>query len=404
MHVLAIAVVAVCLSSCATQLHVTNPGGSDAQRASKTVQTWRSEPNTWPPAFHILQAACAPSLHCVALGSLREAGHGEVLYNVSYNSSTSSRIWPMRTVGGELAYVAGVSCPSARVCEAIGGNASRKSTAVRTTNGGVTWQLQKLPTSEKSVQQIDRVSLSVCVVIGFDNASGSEGDSANTLLTQDGGREWTEGGIFDSGYFHVPGNEVPIDLQCVSVRVCFDSTGAVQSPGELFGTQDAGRTWSRIYTAPSGSDVVGPEYCTTQSRCVALLQTESSNSSTSLSMPVWLAKASQWTSQTGPALRDRFISTVWCVPAGNACVVTGWVEATGQGRVEEIVKGESKWRVETVSKGLAGIGTDLACTSITNCVGISSIDDGNRQVVVTTSSPRPARDRWRLGVRERHEG
>ena len=369
----AVAVVAAVLPTVSSSSHLSLP--------STSAVTWRAEANSWPSDFFILdKAGCAPSLHCLAFGTLI-SGPPNNLYDVTYDATSTSKIRPLRVVRGTLHQVFGVSCSSSMICEAIGQNGSGNPTAARTTNGGATWQLQSLPASELLVDQIECFSSNDCLAIGLSNSRLG----ASTLFTKNAGHHWAQGGYFDRAYYYVSDSDIPQDLQCVSSQVCFDSTGSLQKPGEFFETQNGGQTWALTYTAPGRSEEVGPSYCASQTRCVVLLQTESSNSSTSTSVPVWLTKTSAWTSQAGPKLVDRFGSTMWCTSSDGACVVTGFAEGKDIGRAEEIVKGASGWKFQAVQKEMGGIGSTLHCLSLSDCFAISSITGEHQKEVVVTN-------------------
>lgn len=82
-----------------------------------------------------------------------------------------------------------VSCPTAKVCYAVGNDAGNGTvTVLRTVNGGSGWEVTGVPSGVGQLMGISCPSAQRCIVVGA-AASASEGAVAITL---DGGAHWRE--------------------------------------------------------------------------------------------------------------------------------------------------------------------------------------------------------------------
>lgn len=151
--------------------------------------------------------------------------------------------------------LAAISCPTTQVCTTVGGDSSGTAVIFRTSDGGVTWTQQYLPSAAAELQYVSCPTVTFC--IAEDETSYPDTiDEPTTYSTTDGGAHWVKGGSFE---FVGETNA----LACASATSCY-----VLGSGQAFRSTDGGATWvqlswhsSIIWEYSYGLSCVAPSTC-----------------------------------------------------------------------------------------------------------------------------------------------
>jgi len=176
--------------------------------------------------------SCPTTTTCEAVGF---GGNGMALRTVNGGST-----WSAQTLPPSVQDLSGVACPTVRVCVSVGQNAvdagSREVGVVATTpNGGHTWKRRHIPAGFTDLAGVACPTALVCEAVG-------QGPTA-VIGTTDGGVTWTTQPI--PGSMFIVGVSCPRPQRCEAVGQ--DSNGDFAA----FGTVDAGQTWTQQSISPS---------------------------------------------------------------------------------------------------------------------------------------------------------
>jgi photosystem II stability/assembly factor-like uncharacterized protein len=118
--------------------------------------------------------ACTSSTSCVAAGSFHEVASGDRSRGMVVQTLNAGGTWTRqylltargRAKGGTSSTLAGVACPTATTCEAVG--TSRQHAYNVSTDGGTTWarQLGDTPVGSRSWDAVACGTASTCVAVG----------------------------------------------------------------------------------------------------------------------------------------------------------------------------------------------------------------------------------------------
>ena len=213
--------------------------------------TWRIQSAAVPGGF-FLAISCASRAVCVATGnggavfSTVDAGrtwHGQSLTNVSL--------------------INGIDCVTTTVCEAVAysGHADAFGVALRTTDGGLSWVEQPLPSSVPFPEAVACPSIDTCVAVGQNTVLNGSRQVGVIAVTRDGGTTWRRRQVPD-GYTNLSGVDCPDIAMCEAVGY---------GPKAVLGTVDGGRTWT-----PQGpaTTVLRGISCPNPSTCTAVGETD----------------------------------------------------------------------------------------------------------------------------------
>lgn len=156
-------------------------GGGLALRSVDGGANWTLQ--TLPRSVQFLSRVACPTVEvCMAVGiDTVDAGRRQVALVVT--TSNGGRTWKRHRVPAGYTDLAGVACPTARLCEAVG---LGPTAALGTTDGGVTWSAQPIPGSMYMLG-VACPSRQTCEAVGQDN----NGD-VTVFGTVDGGKAWTQ--------------------------------------------------------------------------------------------------------------------------------------------------------------------------------------------------------------------
>jgi len=315
--------------------------------------------------------SCASAVFCEAVGSHPDrSGLATVSLAEVWNGAT----WkiqktpnPARAAGGLRMTLAGVSCVSARFCEAVGSssrrlNAEKRDASMEFANNpktlaeawnGHTWRLQH-PVMPPGATFNALASVS-CVSTMFCEAVGTHFDSAGNqvdLAEMWNGTSWQLQAI--------PGTSVqPMSVSCVTTSFCMEANG--------FGQVAIwnGSSWSAGPAVTGFSPVTGVS-CVSASFCEAVGSGPSGDNAA-----VW--NGTTWTAQPTPGPASSFLSAVSCA-AADSCEAVG---SSANSVFQEVTFAEvwngSAWTTQPIPNPKASQGSFLravSCTSASSCTAV----------------------------------
>jgi hypothetical protein len=238
--------------------------------------------------------------------------------------------------------LAGISCPSAKVCEAVGAtnlHPDATGVALRTVNAGATWHTQRVPAGVGALASVACSSTTRCEAVG----AVASGDGGVILGTSNGGATWTKQTVLDSAKYGFSAVACP-----PSTQFC-EAVGS----GVAVGTTNDGRSWSE-QAVPSGSDV-SDVVCPSSLICDALGSDVLRTTDGGL----------VWKIQQSPAYFN-----------GITCVSTDICEATSFHKVYRTTDGGVVWHGVALSHAPSfGSLTGVACASTSSCEAVGGSDD-----------------------------
>jgi photosystem II stability/assembly factor-like uncharacterized protein len=183
-----------------------------------------------------------------------------------------------------------LTCADAAHCLIIGSRSpgrafdSRAEFVRLTSNSGATWKTGVLPKGFAGGEAVSCADAAHCLVAGLIQFDNNTEDESPVISTTNGGLTWT----LDSLPSDVPGPQLS-DISCPSTIECWaagseevsESVGDVTAPDSsvLLGTTNGGATWSKVaFTVPTGApnayglsyQSIGQVACPVTNACIAL--------------------------------------------------------------------------------------------------------------------------------------
>jgi hypothetical protein len=166
---------------------------------------------------------------------------------------------PQPVPGSAIPQLSGISCPTVRACIAVGTNGASAVTYT-TSDGGKVWAPAGALTGALDMPSVQCASASDCTAVV------SSGSSFATARTTDFGQTWQSEGSLPSGF---SGDG---DLWCSAAGTClvagYVPTTAGQGQGAVALSTDGGQTWTSA-TVPAGVGVLRSAVCATATSCLA---------------------------------------------------------------------------------------------------------------------------------------
>jgi hypothetical protein len=326
---------------------------STALAASSTSSSTRWTPAALPgpvsarPSLGALVGISCRGAHCVAVGQDRQGQAAVALI-----SGDGGRTWGTETSPSGAVALYGVSCISALRCWAVGKAGPKQGAIVATTNGGLSWHPETIPT----VAILSTVSCSGKRRLASGDALGSD-----ALVTQNGGGHWS---IVTLARCH--GQCVGYEISGVtfaSSKVAYAGGGSqcggkhlTQCPAALWKSTDGGLKWRMVY---KGFPFVDAISCVDAQHCWAAAATFKTG--------VILGSASggaHWRKQTLPRFGGYF-NAISCVLAGgrDRCAAVGQNEQGTAPVIATTTNGGSSWRLDRTPAGIGALyGVDSSAT------------------------------------------
>jgi hypothetical protein len=351
--------------SCATALlcwAVGTPGSASATPASAPSS---SAPSSSAPSSSTTSTSAPPSPTTVVDATVN-----------------GGRTWVAQPLGLDPApALTGISCPTARLCMAVGLGGSASDGVVLTTHdAGASWEAVAVPTGATVLTSVECQSAIDCTVIATDGATFWSAQSV------DFGRLWQRGGSLPAGL------QAAGSLTCVTGGAClvtgFTATTAGHGQGAIVISSDSGTTWTAA-NVPAKTGLLQSVDCATVTSCVA-----AGTTSTTVSAVV-PAHGETLTSQDGgqtwtPSPARPPIDEIYGVacPSPRLCAMVGtkWVgnPAIGTGGVAQSRNGGQSF-VGSTSEYTPLPLIALDCPTTRGCIAVG----GNTlaRIVLTKAKP-----------------
>ncbi len=299
-----------------------------------------------PPLGALGGISCRGS-HCVAVGQDRQGQAAVALI-----SRDGGKTWGTETSPSGAIALYGVACVSASHCWAVGKVGHKQGAIVATSNGGVSWHPETIPT----VAILSTVSCSGSRCLASGDALGSD-----VLVTRNGGRHWS---IVTLAPCHglCIGYEVS-GVTFASSKVAYAGGGSqcggkrvTQCPAALWKSTDGGLKWRFVY---KGFPFVDAISCVDAQHCWAAAATFKTG--------VILGSASggaHWRKQTLPRFAGYF-NAISCVQAGghHRCAAVGQNERGTAPVIATTTNGGSSWQLDRKPSGIGALyGVDSSAT------------------------------------------
>ena len=335
--------------------------------------------------------SCGNATHCWAVGS-----------PAPVNASTAPTTTPVApspvidaTTDGGKTWVAeslaltptpalaGISCPDANLCMAVGLNGAGSAGIVLVTrDGGATWTAASVPTGAVVLTSVDCAGTADCTAIA------SDGTTFWSAHSTDFGGTWTRDGSLPAGLEDAGALSCAVDGTCLVTG--FTATTAGHGQGAVAVSIDGGMTWSAA-TVPAGTGLLQSATCTTVTTCLAVGTTSSTVSAVVPARGAILSSddgGHTWSATGSPAPVDDMYGIACPSPLICAVVGTDWTgtPAVGEGAVGRSLDGGltfSASRTEYTPLAL----TAVACPTTAGCIAVG----GN--TVAHLTLPRPPRAR-----------
>jgi len=347
--------------------------GGDFQLTSNPVvlaemwdgTTWQIQPAFAPPgaaANSLSAVSCVSAIFCEAVGSHPDrSGLAGVSLAEVWNGATwkiQKTANPARSTNGLRMSLAGVSCVSTRICEAVGSSSSTAGGGAEVWDGS-TWSLQVVPGGPLAAVS--------CTSPSFCMAAGSDGhvDIWN-------GTSWSARPSA-SGFTSLS------SVSCASPHSC-EAAGAGPSGDDAEGWN--GTSWSPQATPiPAGgsSPAISAVSCAGSGSCEAVGNYFSSSTFQQVTLAeMWNGTA--WTVQPTPNPASSFGSSllgVSCTSASSCTAVGQHLASVANLTLAEVWNG-TEWRLRSTSNHpWAGqnILTGVSCPTSQNCTAAGVTDD-----------------------------
>ena len=366
------------LAACMLTAFMTMTGATGALAAGPLWRIQHSA-NATLPGGQLESVSCSSASACTAVGNDRNPAGITVTLAERWNGTAWQRQHtpnPAEDTSGSIdPNLAGVSCPAANFCEAVGSDQlGNVSNALAEMWNGRAWTMQRFPIpvgdNEVGLNQVSCTSAQFCAAVGF--GSGSLGDV--TLAATWNGTSW---------HLHHTPNPANASFDQLSVVSCsspaFCEAWGSSNSGPTFAEQWDGTSW-RMQTVP-------PNVTINSVSCVSATFCEAVGNGTALA---W--NGSSWTAQTLPSPADS------AGLRGVACLSPTFCELVGafnnNGPVVPLAASwnGSAWSVQSAPNVAHASFTGLdsvSCASAGSCEA-----GGSYQQVVTSGDPIALAEGW----------
>jgi hypothetical protein len=304
--------------------------------------------------------SCASATACEAAGQVTVPAIVNVLTD-GWNGTSWTLQTPVQPAGATSNSFSGVSCVSAKDCEAAGSyyNAAAKQVSLAEAWNGTSWKIQATPNPAGSAITLTGVS---CVSASFCEASGSKDNGSAAFAEKWNGTAWQ--------LQSAPGKGALAAVSCVSASFCEAvGTKATTSGTGPLAEKWNGTAWStQALPAPAGASLSAATgvSCTSVNLCEAV---GTYNQDTAFAA-IW--NGSSWKLQAVPSPAGAVatvLNGVSC-PAAGACEAIGLQESSSSsGPLAEVWNGTA-WAVQATplpAGAVAGSLAGVSCTSAGAC-------------------------------------
>jgi photosystem II stability/assembly factor-like uncharacterized protein len=299
-------------------------------------RTWISERT--PLLMGVFGVSCPSTRVCFAIGA---GGIGSHEFGAVISSTDGGRSWrtSLDTPGPQ--YLGEITCPATTTC--LGGDEGGSSLKVTTDSGG-TWTTRTFPSGMAALQEVTCPSTAVCY------ATAANG----ILATDDAGSTWE--------LRTLPSNSSPVAISCPSLTACYAIAQTGNRQREFLATADSGHSWTIVSELSAVSGLMPSELaCPSTTTCYTVANADIGETTNS---------GRTWRIALGADAGYRGLDSISC-PSISACHVTGTLAVVaGYSGVVATTDSGVTWSGQTVPDGTKPVLTGVACTSPAVCVAV----------------------------------
>jgi hypothetical protein len=379
--------IVILMTAAACAVWVAAPAGA---ATTWVIQTTPSPSGATEPAF--AGASCPSATSCFAVGSDSNAVTtiSQTLAEHWNGSTWATQVTP--SLSGSLnADLAGIACPSATSCIAVGQNTNGSDLALALAEhwNGSTWKTQTVPNPSDAaagsdLDGISCTSVTSCTAVGYRLINSG---TQQPLAERWNGSTWT-----------IQATPVPADadesnldaVSCASATSC-TAVGVFSGPSylALLAEHWNGSTWA-IQDAPNpnganpdpeSTSMLNGVSCSSATSCTAVGFSDAAVGIVEHPLAEhW--NGSAWTIQTAPdpaGTNQNPLNAVSCV-SSTACTAVGFAGVAATGSTSTLAEqwNGSSWTVQSTADP-AGVSSSLfgiSCRSSATCTAVGSSDDG----------------------------
>lgn len=240
-----------------------------------------------------------------------------------------------------------VACPTSRTCVAVGDGF-----AVRTTNGGASFELARGIPSTAALDGVACPTSATCLAVGELARSGGA-PLAVVLTSSNAGRSWQRVGL-------PSGHATLAAVACATTVTCV----AVSSDGSptLLRTTDGGAAWTKVSVPAEATLSLNSVTCPTATTCVAVGVDDSGGVAVAST-----DAGATWSVPPGATGLGDYLESVSCVSA-SSCLAAGALQPVGPGIESTAMYGSSDggstWTAMPSAPSSFDVGS-MACVATT---------------------------------------
>lgn len=344
-------------------------------RSDRATLVWHmvAKSNSWKVTLDG-EVACTSQLQCIAFGSRRGTSLAVRLDGAGIGSETPTRSKVLPD--GQLVCSTPFVCLGVRIVRTLS-SGHWDTVLLRTSDGGVAWTAETLPSS-LHVTGLACATTLRCLVIGkWGTWSPNGGTAANrTYVTTDGGREWSEAASFTLPYELSP----IVQLSCATNGACLVSPFPTSNDDHIEVTKNFGSSWQQISIA-GNPQVIGVS-CSEGNSCAALTVRWNTSSNTGRAS-LWAIDASRSEVTSHHLLpgalesigMDSFTcrTSAICFVSGSTASITNLLYSTSNDG--------SSWLTDSLPSGLGGTSW-VECAANERCVATGNASAGSTPVAI----------------------
>ncbi len=287
-------------------------------------------------------------------------------------SNNYGATWNVTTMPFYGDYLTSVNCPTESFCIAAGysyiaATSTFSGIVVVSTNGGVSWTSAIVPLTIGILKDIYCQNINFCVAVGDTNNGSNTIDSGAVIVSTNQGLNWTQENV-PTGTTSLHAITCPNSTSCLAAGQYTNSYDGHQFAVTLAST-NSGVTWS-INQSIGSASVLNKVSCSSISYCIAVGDLlNRSNSTTTGSILFSNNFGISWTDSTPTTGNGSEYNSVMCILAN--CFVGG----KSSSQTAALLQGNAAagWQSANIPTGLTEL-TSLSCATSTFCFSLATSD------------------------------
>jgi hypothetical protein len=328
---------------------------------------------------------CATATRCWAIGeTVGTAGNPN---GAAVVATTDGGVkWASQVVPSAVGYLSGIACSDPSHCTAVGQTiqaaSAQAAVIITTVDGGAVWSQVPAPPGILDLTAVTCRTDGRCIAIG------SAAAGAVALVSAGTGAAWTQQGALP------PNTSGASDISCTDEQTCWVTANTTVNPDQVAGTiavtNDGGVSWSAV-PVPTGLGFLNGISCRQGSVTGSGALPTTSTAATAPPAPGATVPP---TTAAAPSTTATTVAPPTVGVPGVRCTVVGTTAntlngtRTGHGLLLTTDNGGAGWSEQPVSTTSASL-TDVSCTAIGSCVvvGDSVATSSQAGVVILTGPP-----------------